>query len=471
MSMAYRQMSSWGYPDVMPMEFGDPFLGPGFNDPYNPGPVPGQPYNPGPIGQDPGELVPIPYNPDGPGPYNPGPYNPGPYNPGPGSPTGPVPPHFGGGTGINSWDPAKHQLTLFSNARNWLNQNPQLWDAYGGEMTAGISPWSTQGAGTAGQVANYQPLNVSAGNVDPTAAQYGGDVRANRVGPTAAQYGGDVSGGSFTSGDWGAYMNPFTQNVVDTTMADIDRSRQIANQQGARSASASTYGGDRNALIEAETNRGYADVAARTSAQLRSQGFDTAAGLMSQDLSRGFQANLANQGMRQNLSQFNAGQRNQTGQFNAGIGLQAGLANQGMRQGLSQFNAGQRNQIGQFNTGIGLQAQGMNQAAGLAGAGLNLEGADALGRFGMQDQLTNQADLDARYNEELRSRFGPLQGYNFLGGLLSGNAYNSQSAGAGGGRGAVGGALAGASAGAAFGWPGALAGGVLGGFGGYLSNR
>src|SRR5690606_20584017 len=117
-------------------------------------------------------------------------------------------------------------------------------------------------------------------------------------------------------------------NVVDVALGDIERSRQIANQAGARSASASTYGGDRNALIEAETNRGFADAAARTSAQLRSQGFDTAAGLMSQDLNRGLTAQLANQATLQGLNQYNTAALNNMGQFNAGLGLQAGLANQ-----------------------------------------------------------------------------------------------------------------------------------------------
>jgi hypothetical protein len=276
----------------------------------------------------------------------------------------------GGAPGYGtSTDPEGAGFNLFGDARAWLAANPQIWSPYGGQMTAGLSPWTQTAAGGAAATMGYTPQQVQAG--------------------------------SFTSGDLGAYMNPYLSNVVDLTMSDIDRSRQIANQQGARSAGASTYGGDRNALIEAETNRGYADVAARTSAQLRSQGFDTAAGLMSQDMNRS---------------------------------LTAGLA---------------------------------NQTAGLQGNAINLQGAGMLGQFGMQDQATNQAGLDAAYNEYLRSTYGPMEGYNFLGGLLSGSQYATPG-GPGAGRSALGAGLSGAAIGSAFGPLGAGIGAGAGLLGGWL---
>lgn len=277
----------------------------------------------------------------------------------------------GGAPGYGtSNDPENAGFNLFGDARAWLAANPQLWNPYGGQMTAGLSPLHGAATDAVSGVANFSP--------------------------------GQVQGGSFTSGDWGAYMNPFTNNVVDVALSDIDRSRQIANQAGARSAGASTYGGDRNALIEAETNRGYADVAARTSAQLRSQGFDTAAGLMGQDLQRGYGAQIA------------------------------------------------------------------NQQAGLAGQGLNLQAGGMLAGLGQQEQATNQAELTNRYNEYLRSTYGPMEGYNFLGGLLSGNSYATPG-GPSNAAGFLGGAATGASIGSMFGpWGtgiGAGLGGLVGLFG------
>lgn len=305
----------------------------------------------------------------------------------------------GYGSTYSGNDPMKYQIGLFQSAQDWLNKNPNIWGPYKGDMVAGPTDmqnqartslsnflggnpfqYTQQGAEVAGGVAHYQPQNVTSG--------------------------------SFLSGDIGAYMNPYQQQVVDVALGDIDRSRQIANQSGARSAGASTYGGDRNALIEAETNRGYADAAARTSAQLRSQGFDTAASLMGQDMNRNMTAQLANQG--------------------------AGLQGQGL-------NLAAANALGGFGS------QMFNQ---------NLMGSSALNQFGTQDQANNQMRLDRRYNEWMRSQMGPMQGFNFLGGLLGGMPYDvGQNKGAG----FAGGALSGASIGAMFGVPGALIGGGLGG--------
>lgn len=435
------------------------------------------------------------------------------------------------------WTPYRNNL--FGDASNWFNTGA-FSQPYGGQLTAGLSPlqeqartsltgflsgdpsqYTRQAFDATSGLLGYQPPTVSAPGAQATSATYGGDVNAppiawdpadyagnisaerinvqapgyaGNVTAPQAMYPGDVTGGSFLGGPGiGAYMNPYTSGVIDVAMQDIERSRQIANTAGARSADASTYGGDRNALIEAETNRGYADAAARTAAQLRSQGFDTAAGLMGQDLNRGFSAGIANQGAQLGLGQFNAGLGLQAGlanqnamqrygEFGANLGLQSGLANQsaglqaalanqGTLQGLNQFNANlgmqgglanqsaslqamlanqaQQQQNSQFNAGqannmasllaqLQMQASLANQGAGLDAAQLQLgaanqlgglggqlfnqgiAGASALNQFGTQDQMTNQMGMDSAYNEWLRTQYGPMQGYQFLGGLLSG---------------------------------------------------
>lgn len=105
-----------------------------------------------------------------------------------------------------------------------------------------------------------------------------------------------VTAGSFLNKNIQSYMNPYQQAVIDTTLADIERSRQIAGQAGAAAAvRARAFGGSRQGVAEAETNRAALEQAARTSAQLRAQGFEAATGLMGQELSLEQQANLANQ--------------------------------------------------------------------------------------------------------------------------------------------------------------------------------
>lgn len=110
------------------------------------------------------------------------------------------------------------------------------------------------------------------------------------------------------------------------------------------------------------------------------------------------QANLANAAASDQVNLTNAGAKNQAGQFNSGLQLQGELANQnslnqagqfnaGAQNANSQFNAGAANTAGQFNAGANLAAQQANQQAGLAGAGLNLQGANTLGNFAGQQQL------------------------------------------------------------------------------------
>lgn len=81
------------------------------------------------------------------------------------------------------------------------------------------------------------------------------------------------------------YQNPYTQQVVDTTLSDLDRQRQMQQQQiNAQAASRGAYGGSRQAVAEAENARNYADVGARTAAGLRSQGFDRATNMLQGDI-------------------------------------------------------------------------------------------------------------------------------------------------------------------------------------------
>jgi len=77
--------------------------------------------------------------------------------------------------------------------------------------------------------------------------------------------------------DLAAYQNPFTSQVIDNSIADMDRARQMTmNQSGAQATSAGAFGGSRHGLVEAENNRNFMDRAGNLSAQLRSQGFDRA---------------------------------------------------------------------------------------------------------------------------------------------------------------------------------------------------
>jgi hypothetical protein len=94
--------------------------------------------------------------------------------------------------------------------------------------------------------------------------------------------------------DRSLYMNPYTSEVIDRTMDDMNRQRSISLQGiGDQAQSAGAFGGSRHGVADAETQRAYADVMARTSAQLRDQGFNQASGLMVGDADRLLQGQTA----------------------------------------------------------------------------------------------------------------------------------------------------------------------------------
>jgi hypothetical protein len=121
---------------------------------------------------------------------------------------------------------------------------------------------------------------------------------------------------------------------------------------------AGAFGGSRQGIAEAETNRAFAQQGGQLAAQLRQQGFNTALGASQQDVANQMQAALANQG-----AGFQA----------ANLGLNAA----GQLGNLSQqgFNMGQS--INQQQQQFGTMQQAINQAlidaarnqyAGFAGA-------------------------------------------------------------------------------------------------------
>lgn len=162
------------------------------------------------------------------------------------------------------------------------------------------------------------------------------------------------------------YMNPYTQGVIDTSLADMERQRLMQQQQiGAQAAAAGAFGGSRQGLVEAETNRGFAEQGGMLAAQLRNQGFQTALGASQQDVARQLQAALANQAANARAAEF----------------AQA----------------------------TGLQAQGMNQQAGLQGAQVRLSGAGTLGnlgstQFNMANTLQQQQAQQGLIQQQMRQQ-------------------------------------------------------------------
>ena len=137
--------------------------------------------------------------------------------------------------------------------------------------------------------------------------------------------------GSLLGADIGAYQSPYQQQVIDQTMADIQRQADI--QRGFsqdRAIGAGAFGGSRSALLEGESQRPFIEQMAITSATQREQGYGQALRAAESDIAR-------QQQMAQFAPEFELRARAQQAGLLGGVGMEqqqrlAGLGQIGQQQ-------------------------------------------------------------------------------------------------------------------------------------------
>jgi len=235
--------------------------------------------------------------------------------------------------------------------------------------------------GVANTAARYTPQQVNAQNIN--AAQLGRnavrDVTSRDVtgaavtqealgaiAPQARANIRDIEAGSFLNQNIQAYMNPYTQAVTEQSLADLERSRQLQQQQTAAQATAAkAFGGSRQGVAEAETNRAYGENAARLLAQQNAAGYEAAQRASEADLARSMQAQQLNQAQDLATTQQSLQLAGQFGLANQDAALRAALANQGYDFSVGQLNTQNQQQASLANAQNFLQANLANQSAGL----------------------------------------------------------------------------------------------------------
>jgi len=237
-------------------------------------------------------------------------------------------------------------------------------------------PWSgllDQGAQTAQRAAAYQPQQIAPRTYAPSVAQ-----ASLAQTPDRSQV-RDISAGSIGADAIAAYTNPWDSQVLDTSLAEIERQKRIEQVQNDALATRShAFGGTGAAVQRSLTNDSYARQKAQTTAALRQAGW-----------TMGLQAAQADRGAR-----LTADQANQAADLSmAGLLNTTHLANANALQQAGQFNAASFNEAGRFNAGQGFAADQANQQAGLSANQQSLTAAGLLGNF--SDQLRNQATGDA----------------------------------------------------------------------------
>jgi len=167
-----------------------------------------------------------------------------------------------------------------------------------------------------------------------------------------------------------AYMNPYETQVIDQTMADMQRASDIARQgDSARAVGAGAFGGSRSGIVDSERGRNLLDQQAKMAGGLRAQGYGQA-----------LQQSMAAQESALQRQQKAAGLMGQLGQAGAASGLQAGQTTGQLGQQASQ----QALQAGQIGGQLGAQYGQMGLAGQEASAKLGLMGADMTGQSAAQ---------------------------------------------------------------------------------------
>jgi hypothetical protein len=137
----------------------------------------------------------------------------------------------------------------------------------------------------------------------------------------AGTAGAGTVAGQTSAANIGQYMNPYTQQVIDTTQQDILRGAQMGiNALDTQAGRAGAFGGSRHGVALAELGTGIAQQLGQVSAQQRQSAFQNAQQMAQQDI---------------------ANRMGQAAQM-AGLGQQSFGYGQAVNQGLSQQGAQQQ---------------------------------------------------------------------------------------------------------------------------------
>ena len=137
-----------------------------------------------------------------------------------------------------------------------------------------------------------QPM--AGGNVGQTSANaYNNAVNATGMGMGFTP--NQVTPNTVAGTNMQQYQNPFQQQVIDSSMADMNRANQMAlNNVGAQAQNAGAYGGSRQGVAEAETNNNFARQAAQMTAGLNQAGYQNAQQQAQFDIGNNFAAQNQN---------------------------------------------------------------------------------------------------------------------------------------------------------------------------------
>ena len=231
-------------------------------------------------------------------------------------------------TGPNSW--AGDYMSNMLGKTQALTESP--YQQYMGPLTAGQSPLQTSAFNNAAGLQTPSSIGAAA----TTAGNIGTAAQGLKYTPTTT---------SFDATQAQQYMNPYLQASLNPQLEEARRQSQITQaQNAAKMTQAGAFGGGRQAILDAETQRNLGT----NMSKITGEGYNTA-------------FNNAQQ-------QFNADQarKMQEAQYGANFGLQ------GLQTGLQAAQA--QGQLGATQSSTGLANLSQQLAAGAQQRGIEAEG-------------------------------------------------------------------------------------------------
>lgn len=198
------------------------------------------------------------------------------------------------------------QQTTAPTVPTWIQQpQQQLSSKISGLLTDG--GWSGANTPATAQQTQAWSYGGTPMNADSSISGDLTGYRATAIDPALMNF----NPGEIATSNLSAYTNPYETSVVNSSLADNERARQMAIQSGqARATAAGAFGGSRHGVADSLTNEDYLRNAGSLASQLRMAGYNNAQSMAQQDIGNrlsGAQFRLGAQGQQegQNLNAAN----------------------------------------------------------------------------------------------------------------------------------------------------------------------
>ena len=242
--------------------------------------------------------------------------------------------------------PQQQQATTTNQLPSWVQQagqqnynlaqqigQQQMGQYYTGPRVADMNQ---------GQLNAINSLNNNVGSYDP-AFNSAMNTATNLQGFTPNQ----INAQSLAGTNLNPYMNPYTNNVINSSLAVLDQQRQNnLNTNRDQAIASKAFGGSRQAIQDAITNSQYGLQGANMASNLYNQNFLNAQNAANQDISNNIQSQLANQNAGLQGANLNLNAANQLGNLASSQQQNFLNAQNAALSGSGMLQQQQQNQLG-----------------------------------------------------------------------------------------------------------------------------